>query len=696
MESENTQSTLYFIGIIIKLTSDISQDEFNTITAEKESFRDTLKTLQNKLNIKCKYKNQTNKNISKIDSPSIIYDNDNVAYLLANFNHEQVLIQRFGNHPPELWSMDKFIQMWSGKWLQVKTKQSQFDITWFKTEFLKYKYIIASVLLFSFILQILALVTPIIIQVIMDKVLVHNSMMTLDLLIFGLIIAAILEVTLKGLREYVYNHTVNRIDMTLGLKLVNHLLHLPLSFFKTRQIGAIVTRVKELETIREFLTGSFFTLCVDVLFLFVFLYVMSLLSSTLMLVFLCSIPFYLLVAWWLTPKIEAAAHKQFANIAINTSFLTESINGIETAKSLSIEPNFTRRWDQQTSDMSHTTFAAGQINSRSEHIVMVIEKLTSAVILWIGASEVLALQLTIGQFIAFHMMVNHASQPLVKLVKLWGDYIRTKVAIEKLAQIINLPTEQIKQADNNNTLKGHIHLRNISFRYQPDMPYILDNFNLSIQAGETLGIVGTSGSGKSTLARLLLRLYTPEKGTILLDGTPLSSMNIHSLRRQIGIVLQENFLFNQTVFDNIAQTYPNASMDEVIHAAKMAGAHDFILKLPMGYDTILSEGGASLSGGQRQRIAIARTLLADPKIIIFDEATSALDDESQAIIQKNMQLIAQGRTVITIAHRLSTIRHHQRIIVMQQGKIVEQGSHQQLLEQGQFYQHLWALQQSFK
>nr|WP_230089740.1 ABC transporter transmembrane domain-containing protein [Providencia stuartii] len=630
MESENTQSTLYFIGIIIKLTSDISQDEFNTITAEKESFRDTLKALQNKLNIKCKYKNQTNKNISKIDSPSIIYDNDNVAYLLANFNHEQVLIQRFGNHPPELWSMDKFIQMWSGKWLQVKTKQSQFDITWFKTEFLKYKYIIASVLLFSFILQILALVTPIIIQVIMDKVLVHNSMMTLDLLIFGLIIAAILEVTLKGLREYVYNHTVNRIDMTLGLKLVNHLLHLPLSFFKTRQIGAIVTRVKELETIREFLTGSFFTLCVDVLFLFVFLYVMSLLSSTLMLVFLCSIPFYLLVAWWLTPKIEAAAHKQFANIAINTSFLTESINGIETAKSLSIEPNFTRRWDQQTSDMSHTTFAAGQINSRSEHIVMVIEKLTSAVILWIGASEVLALQLTIGQFIAFHMMVNHASQPLVKLVKLWGDYIRTKVAIEKLAQIINLPTEQTKQADNN-TLKGHIHLRNISFRYQPDMPYILDNFNLSIQAGETLGIVGTSGSGKSTLARLLLRLYTPEKGTILLDGTPLSSMNIHSLRRQIGIVLQENFLFNQTVFDNIAQTYPNASMDEVIHAAKMAGAHDFILKLPMGYDTILSEGGASLSGGQRQRIAIARTLLADPKIIIFDEATSALDDESQDV-----------------------------------------------------------------
>ncbi|WP_140186231.1 peptidase domain-containing ABC transporter [Providencia stuartii] len=695
MDNEQTQSTLYFIGIIIKLSGDIDHNEFNKVIDKEKPLHESLADIKKLLNVKCRFRKQSDRSIEKIESPSIIYDNDNIAYLLANFNHEQVLIQRFGNHAPEIWTIDEFKQKWSGKWLQVKSTQSKFDITWFQAEFLKYKDIIAWVLLFSFILQILALVSPIVIQVIMDKVLVHNSMATLDVLIFGLIIVAIIEVSLKGLREYIYHHTVNRIDITLGLKLVNHLLHLPISFFKTRQIGAIVTRVKELETIREFLTGSFFTLCVDVLFLFVFIYVMSLLSSTLTLLFLCSIPLYLLVAWWLAPKIEAAAHEQFANIAINTSFLTESINGIETAKSLSVEPNFTRRWDKQTSDMSHTTFVAGQVSSRSEHLVMVIEKLTSAVILWVGASEVLALQLTIGQFIAFHMMVNHASQPLVKLVKLWGDYIRTKVAIEKLAQIINLPTEQTKHGERK-SLKGYIQLRNICFRYQPNMPYILQDFNLSIRSGETLGIVGTSGSGKSTLARLLLRLYTPEQGGIFIDGVPLTSINIHSLRQQVGIVLQENYLFNQTVFDNIAQTRPNSSMDQVIHAAKMAGAHDFILKLPMGYDTILSEGGSSLSGGQRQRIAIARTLLADPKIIIFDEATSALDDESQAIIQENMQLIAQGRTVITIAHRLSTIRDHQRIIVMQEGKIVEQGSHQQLIEQGQFYQHLWSLQQSLK
>lgn len=695
MDNNNTQSILHFIGVIIRLTHGMNQEAFNQLIDNTKDLNEALHVIKKKVHVTVQYKNQKNKNIEKIDTPSIIYDHDDTAYLLANFNHEKVLIQRFGHYPPELWSLAEFKQKWSGKWLHVKSKQSQFDITWFRTEFLKHKKIIACILLFSFMLQILALISPLMIQVIMDKVLVHNSMMTLDVLIFGLIVAAIMEVTLKGLREYIYNHTVNRIDITLGLKLVNHLLHLPLSFFKNRQIGAIVTRVKELETIREFLTGSFFTLCVDILFLFVFIYVMSVLSLTLTLVFLCSIPFYLLIAWWLTPKIEAAAHEQFTNIAINTSFLTESINGIETAKSLSIEPHFTRRWDQQTSDMSQTSFTAGQIASRSEYIVMVIEKLTSAIILWLGATEVLALQLTIGQFIAFHLMVNHASQPLLKLVKLWGDYIRTKVAIEKLAQMINLPIEQIQGRDNNQ-LNGNIYLRNISFRYQPDQAYILDNFNLAIRSGETLGIVGTSGSGKSTLARLLLRLYTPEKGEIFLDDTPISSLNIHSLRKQIGIVLQENFLFNQTVFDNIAQTYPNASMDEVIHAAKMAGAHEFILKLPMGYDTLLAEGGASLSGGQRQRIAIARTLLANPKIIIFDEATSALDDESQAVIQENMQLIAQGRTLITIAHRLSTIRHHQRIIVMQKGKIVEQGSHQQLIEQGQFYKHLWTLQQSFK
>ncbi|WP_353167658.1 peptidase domain-containing ABC transporter [Providencia sp. SKLX074055] len=695
MKSIHEQSTLYFINIIAKLSGQTNTNKLEELIHKTISYSEKVKLIKKNHYINCKKKHQKSKNISKLTCPVILYDKQGEAFLLANKNNEQVLIQKFGNSPPEIWDITQLQQHWSGDWLHVSLKQGQFDITWFQVEFMKYKAIILWVLFFSFILQILALVSPIVMQVIMDKVLIHNSLMTLDVLIFGLIVAAFIEVILKGLREYIYHHTVNRIDMTLGLKLVNHLLRLPIPFFKNRQIGAIVTRVKELETIREFLTSSFFTLCVDVLFLFVFIYVMNLISTTLTLIFLCSIPLYLVLAWWLTPKIESAAQQQFTNIAINTSFLTESINGIETAKSLSVEPNFIRRWDHQTSDMSQTNFVSGQISSRSEHLVMVIEKVTSAIVLWVGASEVLALQMTIGQFIAFHMMVSHANQPLVKLVKLWGDYIRTNVAIEKLSQIINLPIEQ-NNKENTPSIKGNIVLKDISFRYQPNMPYILKNFNLNIKAGETIGIVGTSGSGKSTLARLLLRLYTPESGAVYVDNMPLSTINLNSLRQQIGIVLQENYLFSQSVFHNIAQTAPNASMDEVIYAAKMAGAHDFILKLPMGYDTVLAEGGTSLSGGQRQRIAIARTLLANPKVIIFDEATSALDDESQAVIQENMHVIAKGRTVITIAHRLSTIRHHQRIIVMQDGKIIEQGSHQQLIEQGNFYKHLWTLQQSLK
>ncbi|WP_404460936.1 peptidase domain-containing ABC transporter [Providencia rettgeri] len=695
MKSIHEQSTLYFINIIAKLSGQTNTNKLEELIHKTISYSEKVKLIKKNHCINCKKKHQKSKNISKLTCPVILYDKQGEAFLLANKNNEQVLIQKFGNSPPEIWDITQLQQHWSGDWLHVSLKQGQFDITWFQVEFMKYKAIILWVLFFSFILQILALVSPIVMQVIMDKVLIHNSLMTLDVLIFGLIVAAFIEVILKGLREYIYHHTVNRIDMTLGLKLVNHLLRLPIPFFKNRQIGAIVTRVKELETIREFLTSSFFTLCVDVLFLFVFIYVMNLISTTLTLIFLCSIPLYLVLAWWLTPKIESAAQQQFTNIAINTSFLTESINGIETAKSLSVEPNFIRRWDHQTSDMSQTNFVSGQISSRSEHLVMVIEKVTSAIVLWVGASEVLALQMTIGQFIAFHMMVSHANQPLVKLVKLWGDYIRTNVAIEKLSQIINLPIEQ-NNKENTPSIKGNIVLKDISFRYQPNMPYILKNFNLNIKAGETIGIVGTSGSGKSTLTRLLLRLYTPESGAVYVDNMPLSTINLNSLRQQIGIVLQENYLFSQSVFHNIAQTAPNASMDEVIYAAKMAGAHDFILKLPMGYDTVLAEGGTSLSGGQRQRIAIARTLLANPKVIIFDEATSALDDESQAVIQENMHVIAKGRTVITIAHRLSTIRHHQRIIVMQDGKIIEQGSHQQLIEQGNFYKHLWTLQQSLK
>ncbi|MDE9458066.1 peptidase domain-containing ABC transporter [Xenorhabdus bovienii] len=655
----------------------------------------TLNKLKKEHHISIKNKRSINKKLNTLSLPAILFDGNGHPFILAKHDEQRVLIQKPNQEAPEILDKENFIRLWSGRWIKIKQKSNQFNIRWFIPEFIRQRKNLTEILLFSFILQILALISPLVVQVVMDKVLVHQALSTLDVLIFGLVVASLIEVVLRGLREYQYAHTANRIDIKLGLKLVRHLLGLPLLFFKSRQVGAIVTRVRELETVREFLTGSMFTLCIDVLFMFVFIYVMSLLSGTLTLLFLATIPFYGLLAWWVTPKIEKAVEKQFTHAAINTSFLTETVAGAETLKSLAAEPRFIRRWDSQTENMVSTSYDVQQWDNRSSHLVMLLQKVTSAIIIWLGASEVLSLHITIGQLIAFNMMVSHTQQPLAKLVQLWGQFIRSRIAIDKLGDMLNLPTEQ-QSGKERVSLQGAIAFSDIVFRYQPDLSPTINRFTLDIRAGETLGVVGTSGSGKSTLARLLLRLYTPEHGTITLDGIPLQEFNIESLRQQIGIVLQENFLFNKTVHENIAQSRPDAPLSDIIEAARLAGAHDFILKLPMGYDTIIAEGGQSLSGGQRQRLAIARTLLSDPTILILDEATSALDDESQSIIQSNMADIAQGRTVITIAHRLSTVRQCDRIIVLHQGQIIEQGSHEQLLQQGKQYRKLWQLQQELK
>ncbi|CDG17009.1 peptidase domain-containing ABC transporter [Xenorhabdus doucetiae] len=693
--NEIEKTTISLINLIIMISNKNHATTSNKNLNNDDDYISTLNRLKKECHIKIKNKYSINKKLGEISLPAILFGNDGQPFILAKYDEQRVLIQKPNQATPEILGKEEFINLWSGRWIKIKQKSNQFNIGWFIPEFVRQKKNLAEILLFSFVLQLLALISPLVVQVVMDKVLVHQALSTLDVLIFGLVAAGLIEIILRGLREYQYAHTANRIDIKLGLKLVRHLFGLPLLFFKSRQVGAIVTRVRELETIREFLTGSMFTLCIDVLFMFVFLYVMSLLSGLLTLIFLLTLPCYALLAWWVTPKIEKAVEKQFTHAAINTSFLTETVAGAETLKSLAAEPRFIRRWDSQTEQMVSTSYDVQQWDNRSGHLVTVLQKVTSAVIIWLGASQVLSLHMTIGQLIAFNMMVSHTQQPLSKLVQLWGQFIRSRIAIDKLGDMLNLPTEQ-QSGNHQVALQGAISFADIVFRYQPDLPPTINHFTLDIRAGETVGVVGTSGSGKSTLARLLLRLYTPESGAITLDGIPLQHLNIEAIRQQIGIVLQENFLFNKTVYENLSQSCPDAPLSAVIEAAKLAGAHDFILKLPMGYDTVIAEGGQSLSGGQRQRLAIARTLLSDPKILILDEATSALDDESQAIIQSNMAAIAQGRTVITIAHRLSTVRQCDRIIVLNQGQIIEQGSHQQLLQQGQHYRKLWQLQQELK
>ncbi len=615
--------------------------------------------------------------------------------LVARINDEQALLQYSDSATPVVIARAELASLWSG--LCIYCQQSRFDIRWFIPAFLRHRRVLVQVLVLSLLLQLLALIAPLFFQVVMDKVLVHQALMTLDVLVITLVAVGLFEVVIKSLREYLFAHTTTRVDIQLGGKLVNHLLKLPLGYFKQRQIGNIVARVRELDSIREFLSGSALTLCVDVVFTLVLFSVMWMISSDLTLMVLAVIPFYLLLAWRTTRPLQQRMEQLCQFAAHNASFLTETVSGVETVKSLALEPRMQQRWELQTRDFAQANFRVQSLQSFSSQSAQLLQKVCSALLIWVGAGMVMKLQLSIGQLIAFNMLASQALQPMNKLLDLWQQWVRARVGMMQLTDMLSLPIEQEPARSKTELpVQGAISFQQLTFRYRPDLPVVLNQFSLNIASGEHIGLVGPSGSGKSTIARLLQRLYSAEAGTLLIDGRPLSSFSPAFLRRQVGVVMQENYLFNCSVRDNIAHVRPTAPLDEIVHAARLAGADEFILELPLGYDTILAEGGASLSGGQRQRIAIARALLASPRILIFDEATSALDDESQARIQSNMAQIIQGRTVITIAHRLSTVRHCDRIAVIEQGELRELAPHSELINAKGLYARLWRQQAEFR
>lgn len=617
--------------------------------------------------------------------------------LLARLSQTQALVQSPLSSTPQIISCEQLAQAWTGEVIRLRQGGLRFDLSWFIPELLRHRRILGEVLLCSLLLQVLALATPLFFQAVMDKVMVHRALATLDVLVLALVVVGVFEVVLKGLREYLSAHTANRIDIGLGVKLFRHLLGLPLLYFKQRQVGAIIARVQELDGIREFLTGSLLTLCVDVAFTVVFFAVMAWISWPLTLVVLATLPLYVALAWASAGPLERRVERQFQTTARNTAFLNETVSSSETIKSLAVEPRMQRRWEVQTAEMVEAGFASQSLGSAISQGVTLLQKVTAVAVICWGAHMVIALELTLGQLIAFNMMLSHVSQPLAKLIDVWQQFVQVRVSVDKLGDMLNLPVEQTQgQQRPSAALRGEVRIEQLAFRYRPDLDLVLDGLDLHIEAGQTLGIVGPSGSGKSTLTRLLQKLYVPDAGRILIDGQPLEQLDPAWLRSQVGVVLQENYLFNRSVRQNIALRHPTASLERVIEVARLAGAHEFILQLPLGYDTVLAEAGGSLSGGQRQRIAIARALMGDPRILIFDEATSALDDESQALIQDNMAQIAAGRTVIVIAHRLSAVRDCQRIIALEQGQISESGSHAQLLANGGCYARLWAMQQAMQ
>ncbi|MDH3561003.1 MAG: type I secretion system permease/ATPase, partial [Gammaproteobacteria bacterium] len=559
---------------------------------------------------------------------------------------------------------------------------------------LRYRSLLTEVLVASFFIQLLALVTPLFFQVVVDKVLVHRGLSTLDVLAVGLLVVSVFEVVLGGLRTYVFSHTTNRIDVELGGRLFRHLLALPLAYFESRRVGDSVARVRELENIRNFITGSALTVVIDLMFTVIFLAVMYFYSPLLTLVVLATFPAYLTLSILVTPVLRARLQEKFTRGAENQAFLVETVSGIETLKASAVDPQARRRWEEQLAAYVQASFRSANLSNIAGQSAGLINKLMTIMILWFGAHAVINGELSVGQLIAFNMFAGRVSSPVLRLVQLWQDFQQASVSVRRLGDILNTPTEPVY--DRNRTalpdLTGNIRFDNVTFRYQPQGREILQRLSLDIASGQVLGVVGPSGSGKSTLARLVQRLHVPSSGRVLVDGVDLAMVDVTWLRRQIGVVLQENVLFSRTIRENIALRDPGMPLEQVIHAARLAGAHDFILELPEGYDTPVGEQGSNLSGGQRQRIAIARALVTNPRILIFDEATSALDYESEQAVQDNMAAITEGRSVIIIAHRLSALRNVDRVVVIDQGRIMEEGDHESLLKEGRYYADMHAIQ----
>jgi ATP-binding cassette, subfamily B, bacterial HlyB/CyaB len=638
--------------------------------------------------------------LAETSLPAIAQRRDGSFFIVSKIVDATVLILDPVIGRPQSIKRAEFESQWNGRLLLMTRRAGltdtsrHFNITWFLQAMVKYRRLLGEVFLASFFLQLFALVSPLFFQVVIDKVLVHRGLSTLDVIVFGLIVVSLFESVLTALRTYVFSHTTNRIDIELGVRLFRHLITLPIAYFEARRTGDSVARVRELENIRNFLTSSALTLAIDLFFTFVFLGVMAFYSLALTGIVLVSFPFYILISLLVTPLFRHHLNEKFNRGAENQAFLVESITGIATLKAMAVEPQMQRRWEEQLASYVRTSFRVSNLGNWASQSIQLINKFVTAAILFFGAKAVIGGDMTIGELVAFNMLASRVAQPVLRLAQVWQDFHQARISIDRLGDILNTTTEPAFTPGRTSLpdIKGTIRFEHVHFRYKVDGPEIIHDINLTIPAGQMIGIVGSSGSGKSTFAKLAQRLYVPESGRILVDGVDLAMVDVSWLRRQIGVVLQENELFNRTIRENIALADPGMPIERIIEVAKLAGAHDFILELPQGYDTRVGEHGASLSGGQRQRIAIARALVMNPRILIFDEATSALDYESERIIQENMQWIAHGRTVLIIAHRLSAIRSCHQIITIEKGRIVETGSHGDLLRTGGRYAALWRLQ----
>ena len=668
----------------------------NPLTDDKATW-EKLQKIAKRYNIKSTMIRPTIEELREIQYPAVAKMNDGAYIAIGSANDEVLLIIDPRQNKPIALPTKDFLESWSNELLIFSAAFSwtyfkkRFNVDWFLKVLAHYKSPLGEVLTASLFLQFMGIAMPLITQVIIDKVIGNSGYSTLTVIGTAMVLFFFMQSLLTFVKTYILNHTTNKLDAILGTRLFRHLIALPLPYYERRRVGDTLMRVGALTQIREFLTGTGLMTILDVFFSVVFIGFMFWYSVPLTLIALAIVPLYVAQNIWAVPIIKRKIEAVWRTGAMNNAFMVESITNMETIKSLAVEPQFVNKWENLLARYVRTTFENVKFNLVINAFSGVVQGLLSMAILWYGGHMVMDGYFTLGQLIAFQMLSGQATAPMTKLLTMWPQVQQVGLALERIGDILNTPMEPIvheigKRGEQRIT--GEIELNDVSLRYRVDLPLVLKNINLHIAAGEKLGIVGRSGSGKSTLTNLVQNLYVPEAGTITVGGINTKEANLGWLRDQIGVVMQENYLFNASVRDNIAVSRPTATMDEIIRAARLAGAHEFILELKEGYDTKVGERGDSLSGGQRQRVAIARALLANPPILIFDEATSALDYESERIIFNNMGAIGAERTMLIIAHRLSAVRRCDKIIVIDKGEIVESGSHEQLMALGGLYRYL--------
>ncbi|AFZ56091.1 peptidase domain-containing ABC transporter [Anabaena cylindrica FACHB-243] len=576
-----------------------------------------------------------------------------------------------------------------------ETPQERFGLRWFLPYLSKYRRVLIEVFIASFFVQLAALANPLVIQLIIDKVIVQNSISTLNILGVLLLAVGVFEAILTTLRTYLFVDTTNRIDMSLGSQIIDHLLRLPLRYFERRPVGELSTRVNELENIRQFLTGTALTVGLDALFSVVYIVVMIFYSWKLTVVGLGTIPLFVVITLIAAPTVSRQLRVKAERNAATQSYLVEVMSGIQTVKAQNIELRSRFSWQERYAKFVAAGFKTVITSTLANSTSQFLNKLSSLLVLWVGAYLVLQGELTLGELIAFRIISSYVTSPILRLAQIWQNFQETGLSLERLSDIVDTPQEA--EADKGNiplpAISGAVKYENVSFRFAPSGPLQLNNVSLDFEAGKFVGIVGQSGSGKSTMMKLLLRLYNVESGRILIDGYDIGKVELYSLRRQVGVVPQDPLLFDGTVQENIALTNPEATTEEIIEAARIAVAHEFIMNLPNGYNTRVGERGSALSGGQRQRIAIARSILQKPKLLVLDEATSALDYPTERQIGLNLARAFQGTTVFFITHRLNTVSSADTIIVMDGGRVIEQGSHQELMATKGHYFYLYQQQE---